>query len=105
GSAAATVLAGVVHTLADAVEFPPLAIAQAVVHAASGRVESFFVQRIGYWAERLAVIGTTAAFLLSGLVLGLVAVVLSRGRRPTRALWLVSLLPVWALIVAVYPND
>jgi DMSO/TMAO reductase YedYZ molybdopterin-dependent catalytic subunit len=104
GSATATLIAGAVHTLADAVEFPPLAIAQAVVRAASGQVESFFVQRIGYWGERLAVIGTTTAFLLSGLVLGIVVALITR-KRPTAAAWIVSLLPVWAVSVATYPSD
>src|SRR5205807_7021846 len=87
GSAAATIIAGVLHTIANAVEFPPLAIAQAVVRAASGQVESFFVQRIGYWGERLAVIGTTTAFLLSGLVLGIVVSVAVSRRRPPFAVW------------------
>ena len=105
GSAAATALCGILHTVANALEFPPLAVAQAVVRAVSGQVESFFVQRIGYWGERIAVIGTTAGFLLSGLVLGALVMIASRGRRPPAAAWVLSLLPAWAVPVAVYPGD
>src|SRR5439155_10849179 len=54
---AAVAVAAVVHVLVYSVAFPPEAIAQRAVGITSGRVDSFFIQLLGHWAERLTVIG------------------------------------------------
>src|SRR5919198_3662867 len=65
----ATAVAAVGHVLVFEVAFPPEAVAQRAVGITSGSVDSFFIQHLGHWAERLTVIGLSVAFALSGAVL------------------------------------
>ncbi|HYT30059.1 MAG TPA: hypothetical protein VEN82_04725, partial [Actinomycetota bacterium] len=105
GAAAATMAMAVVHTLASSVPFPPLVIAQSLVRAAPGGFATFFIDRLGHWAIRLAVAGAAGAFLLSGAVVGLAIPWLERRIR-TRAAFLagpVAFVPVWAASVILYP--
>jgi DMSO/TMAO reductase YedYZ molybdopterin-dependent catalytic subunit len=102
GSAAATVLAGLVHTLARPVPFPPVSIAQAFVGSASGQVESFFISHLGHWAERLTVIGASTVYVLSGVILGPLLARAARSRRVPDAAWVLSLLPVWLVSIVAY---
>src|SRR5207248_697649 len=102
GSGALTLVAGITHTLVTPVAFPSVAIAQAFVGTASGKVESFFIEHLGHWAARLTLIGSAAVFVLSGALIGLILHALFRGRRIPAWVWWISLLPVWAISVAVY---
>lgn len=104
GTAAATVATAVLHTFWPAVPFPPVAIAQLLVRAPSGAVDSFFIDRLGHWAQRLAVLGTSIAFALSGAVLG-VAMARLQGRARAHPLVVgsVALLPLWVLSFVLYP--
>src|SRR5438128_2555214 len=72
GSTAITGAMALVHTLAPSVPFLPLALAQAVVRAAPGGLATYFIERLGHWAIRLAVVGTLVSFLASGAVLGVI---------------------------------
>src|SRR5206468_1683930 len=71
GSAAATVSLALLHTLAPAVPFLPVSLAQSFVRAAPGGFATFFIERLGHWALRVATAGTCGAFVLSGAALGL----------------------------------
>src|SRR5437763_1897394 len=96
----ATVLvAAVVHVLVYSVAFPPEAIAQRAVGITSGRVDSFFIDLLGHWAQRLTVIGLSVAFAVSGALL---AHVFPRRWLRHPAAWAIVPIPVWAFSVAVY---
>jgi DMSO/TMAO reductase YedYZ molybdopterin-dependent catalytic subunit len=103
GTAAATVVAALLHTLWPAVPFPPVAIAQILIRAPSGGVDSFFIDRLGHWAQRLAVLGTSVAFALSGAAMGAAAARLQR-RVGGRALMAGALLPLWVASFVLYPS-
>jgi DMSO/TMAO reductase YedYZ molybdopterin-dependent catalytic subunit len=104
GTAAATVATAILHSIWPAVPFPPVAIAQLLIRAPSGAVDSFFIDRLGHWAQRLAVLGTSVAFALSGAVLG---VAMARLQERVRAHPLVvgalTLLPLWVISFVLYP--
>jgi DMSO/TMAO reductase YedYZ molybdopterin-dependent catalytic subunit len=95
----ATAIAAVVHVFAYPLAFPPEAIAQRLVSATSGRVASFFIQLLGHWAERLTVIGLSAAYALSGAIL---AQLLPGRWRRNPAAWVLVPLPLWVFSVALY---
>lgn len=97
-SVAATVITAIAHTVAPALPFPPVSIAQILVRTTSGEVNSFFIGYLGHWALRLAVIGVAIAFALSGAVLGLLI-----GHRSKMA-WAVAALPLWVVAIALYPE-
>jgi DMSO/TMAO reductase YedYZ molybdopterin-dependent catalytic subunit len=105
GSAVLVLAAGVLHAVAPAVPFLPEALAQALVRAPPGSVSSFFIDLLGHWAQRLALVGTAVAFVLVGALLGLAIPWLSRrwgwGRPWAGA---VAFLPLWAVSVALYPS-
>ena len=96
----ATVLvAAVVHVFVYPVAFPPEAIAQRAVGITSGRVDSFFIQLLGHWAQRLTVIGLSVAFAVSGALL---AHVFPRRWLRHPAAWAIVPIPLWVFSVAVY---
>jgi DMSO/TMAO reductase YedYZ molybdopterin-dependent catalytic subunit len=92
----------VLHTFVRSVPFLPLVLAQALVRATPGDFATFFIDRLGHWAIRLAVVGTVMAFLLAGAGLGLLirrlAPVLGR-----LVAGVAGFLPLWLVSVAVYP--
>ena len=94
----------VLHTFVRAMPFFPLVLAQAVVRAAPGGFATFFIERLGHWALRLAVTGTVVAFLLSGAALGLFISWLARFVRTVPVAGVLGFLPLWVLSVAVYPS-
>lgn len=105
GTVAATVATALLHTLWPAVPFPPVAIAQELVRAPSGAVDSFFIDRLGHWAQRLAVLGTSLAFAGSGALLGIARARLRRRASATPMLAAtVALLPLWLASVVLYPS-
>ena len=104
GAAATTVLAALVHTFVRSLPFLPLVLAQALVVATPGGVATYFIERLGHWALRLAVAGTSLALLGSGALLGLAIPWVRRalrGRAPLAGA--LSFLPMWAASVALYP--
>jgi DMSO/TMAO reductase YedYZ molybdopterin-dependent catalytic subunit len=105
GSAVLVLAAGVLHTVAPPVPFLPEALAQALVRAPPGSVSSFLIDLLGYWAQRLALVGTAVAFAGSGVLLGLAMPWLIR-RTGWNRLWAgaVAFLPLWAVSVALYPS-
>lgn len=102
GAAAATFLSAVLSTLWTRVPFVPTNIAQAAVRVTSGRVNSFFIERLGHWAQRLALLGVCVGFVISGLVAGVIVRALARRDAGHPRWWLVSLLPLWGVSVAAY---
>jgi DMSO/TMAO reductase YedYZ molybdopterin-dependent catalytic subunit len=94
----------VVHTFVRAVPFLPLALAQALVRAAPGGFATFFIDHLGHWALRLAVIGTVIAFLLAGTALGFLIQWLVGLMRSRTAAGLLGFLPLWLVSIAVYPS-
>ena len=100
------VAAAVIHTVASSISFPPLAIAQAFVRAAPGGVATTFIELLGHWALRLAVLGTLAAFLAAGLPLGLLIPILDRRvRGGAAAAAAISLLPLAAAVAFLPPME
>jgi len=95
----------VVHTVAPSVPFLPLALSQAIVKATPGGVATYFIERLGHWAIRLAVVGTVVAFLASGALLGLLIPPLTRSLRGSAsATGAVSFAPMWLVAVLLYPS-
>src|SRR5437879_2802982 len=94
-----TALAALAHLLVYRVAFPAQAIAQNAVGVTSGRVQSFFVQLLGHWAERLLVIGLSVGFAVSGAVL---VHLVPRKRLDRRWTWVLVPLVLWVITVAVY---
>lgn len=93
-----------IHTLVRAVPFLPLSLAQALVRAAPGGFATFFIDRLGHWALRLAVTGTVLAFVLAGVSLGLLIPRLSRVTRSDAVAGALGFLPLWIVSVASYPT-
>jgi DMSO/TMAO reductase YedYZ molybdopterin-dependent catalytic subunit len=105
GSAVVTGAMAIVHTAVPSVPFLPLALAQAVVKAAPGGLATYFIERLGHWAIRLAVVGTLVAFLASGAFLGLLLPALTAGSTGRRlAAGVLSFVPMWVLSVLIYPT-
>ena len=105
GSSAVTGAIAVGHTVFPGFPFLPLALAQALVRAAPGGVATYFIDHLGHWAIRLAVLGTLAAFLASGVLLGLLIPALMRLTRGSGvAAGAVSFWPLWFVSVLVYPS-
>ena len=94
----------IVHTFFRTVPFLPLALAQAVVRTAPGGFATFFIDRLGHWAMRLAVVGTVVAFVFAGAALGLLVPPLFRRVRNVAGAGALSFVPLWALSVVVYPT-
>ncbi|HYV02395.1 MAG TPA: molybdopterin-dependent oxidoreductase [Actinomycetota bacterium] len=106
GSAAVTLTAAVVHAFVPDIRFLPFAIAQSLIRAAPGGFATYFIEALGHWAMRLAVVGTSAAFLLSGAVVGLFAPRLERiARGSDVAAWIAGFLALWGAAVGLYPAD
>ncbi len=94
----------VVHTFVRTVPFLPLALAQALVRAAPGGFATFFIDRLGHWALRLAVTGTVVAFIAVGVGLGLLITWVSGSVRSAAASGVLGFLPLWLVSVAFYPS-
>ncbi len=102
GAAALTLGSAVLSTLWDRVPFVPTNIAQAAVRVTSGKVNSFFIDRLGHWAQRLALLGVCVGFVLVGLVAGVLVGMIARGEARRSRWWLASLLPLWVISVGAY---
>jgi DMSO/TMAO reductase YedYZ molybdopterin-dependent catalytic subunit len=106
GSAAVTGGLAVLHTFRSSAPFLPLSLAQSLVRAAPGGFATFFIERLGHWALRLAVVGTFAAFLAAGAVFGLLIPTMKRGgRNVALAVGALSFVPFWFVSIALYPLD
>ena len=105
GGAAAALLSALVHTFAPSVPFPPLAISQVLVRTTPGGFDSFFIDKLGHWAQRLVVIGTCIAFVLIGGLLGLLMAALRRREAglDERVAGALAFAPLWIAAVALYP--
>ena len=106
GGAAITILVAVAHSVAPSVPFLPESIAQSLVRAAPGGFATYFIERLGHWAIRLALAGTFAAFLGAGALVGLLIPWLMR--RLSWSAWAAGVLafaPAWAASVALYPSN
>jgi DMSO/TMAO reductase YedYZ molybdopterin-dependent catalytic subunit len=103
GGAGVAVAGAVVHTVAPSVPFPPIAIAQVLVRTTPGSFDSFFIDRLGHWAARLAVVGTCIGFLLAAAVLGLAIPPITR--RLSAAAGPLAFLPLWTASIVLYPSD
>jgi DMSO/TMAO reductase YedYZ molybdopterin-dependent catalytic subunit len=71
GAGAALGLSAVLHTVVPAIPFPPVAVAQAVIRAAPGGVDAFFIGSFQHGAKTLAVVGAGVGFLVVSALLGL----------------------------------
>ncbi len=105
GSAATTGGLAVLHTLRSSVPFLPLSLAQSLVRAAPGGFATFFIERLGHWALRLAVVGTFAGFLAAGAVVGLLTPAMARVLRSlAMTVGALSFVPFWFVSIALYPS-
>jgi DMSO/TMAO reductase YedYZ molybdopterin-dependent catalytic subunit len=79
-------------------------MSQVLVGTTSGGFDSFFIDLLGHWAQRLAVIGTCVLFVLLGAPVGWMGERVARRTRVSRSTAgaAVFLLP-WVLAVALYP--
>jgi DMSO/TMAO reductase YedYZ molybdopterin-dependent catalytic subunit len=102
GTAALTACLAVLSTLWTRVPFVPVNIAQRLVRVTSGQVNSFFIDRLGHWAQRLALLGTCLGFVVAGLLAGIAVRAFAREGTRGSALWWISFLPFWALSVGLY---
>ncbi|HJP66203.1 MAG TPA: molybdopterin-dependent oxidoreductase, partial [Actinomycetota bacterium] len=105
GTATLVFMAAVLHTISPSVPFLPSVIAQAWVRTPPASIDSVFIDALGHWAARLALIGTALGLALSGALLGQVIPWAARRlRRPEAVAGAVVFLPLWALSVAIYPH-
>ena len=106
GAAGVMVLTAVVHTVAPPVPFLPESIAQSLVRAAPGGFATYFIERLGHWAIRLALAGTFAGFLLGGALVGLLVPFLAQrlSGNPFGG-GVVGFTPLWLASVAMYPSN
>ncbi|HXJ65176.1 MAG TPA: molybdopterin-dependent oxidoreductase [Actinomycetota bacterium] len=70
-AAAALAISAVAHTLIPSIPFPPVAVAEAVIRGAPGKVDAFFISNFQHLARPTAVIGTGVGLLVAGTLLGL----------------------------------
>ncbi|HZD17979.1 MAG TPA: molybdopterin-dependent oxidoreductase [Actinomycetota bacterium] len=70
GAGAALLATAAAHAAVPRVPFPPVAVAEAIVHATPGAVATFSIERLGHLAQPLLVLGTTAGFLVLSWGLG-----------------------------------
>jgi DMSO/TMAO reductase YedYZ molybdopterin-dependent catalytic subunit len=94
---------GALHLVARAVPFAPVAVGQAVIRAAPGAVDAFFINRLQHLARPMAVIGATVGFVGLAVAFGsaLPAVARRVGGRVLAAATLLSA-PLYAFAVATY---
>jgi DMSO/TMAO reductase YedYZ molybdopterin-dependent catalytic subunit len=102
GGAAVAVGGAVLHTVAPSIPFPPIAIAQVLVRTTPGSFDSFFINRLGHWAARLAVVGTCIGFLAIAALLGMIIPPLAR--RISFASGPVAFVPLWVISIVLYPS-
>ena len=102
-SAITTLVAAGVHVLLPTLAFPPLSIAQILVRATPGQVNSFFIGYLGHWALRLAVLGVAIAFAGCGILSGVFIEHFGKWGR-SRLVWSLSMLPAWLAAVILYPE-
>jgi len=102
---ALTAASALLNMLVPHIAFPPVAIAQTLIRLPPASFDTIFIDLLGHWALRLAVIGTAVAFVASGLLLGLFIWRLAAGGGRSTALIGagVFVLP-WLATVALYPT-
>jgi DMSO/TMAO reductase YedYZ molybdopterin-dependent catalytic subunit len=84
----ATGLLGLASLVQASVPFPPLGLAQRLLHLIPGRVDVFFIDLMGHWALRSFAAGFTVGSILAGGVAAmLVARVPGPGTKRTAAIW------------------
>src|SRR5215213_10311238 len=57
-----------VSSIAPSVDFPPTALAEAIVRVMPGDAATFFIEHLGHWAMRALTVGVIAGSLLLGAV-------------------------------------
>src|SRR5438552_298524 len=102
GAGVALFADSVLHILAPAVPFTPVSVAQAVIRAAPGAVDAFFIDRLQHLARPTAVVGSVVGFVLLAGLLGAALPAARRrlGSAPFAAA--VLALPVYGLALALY---
>lgn len=106
GAATVVVLAALAHTFAPRFAFPPIAMSQVLVRTPPGGFDSFFIDLLGHWAQRLAVVATCLAFLVAGVPLGALAAALRRRPRlPAPLAGALAFAPIWFAALVLYPQS
>jgi hypothetical protein len=82
----ATAVVGLASIVQPSVPFPPLGLAQRLLHVVPGALAVFFIERLGHLALRLFAIGFTLGGILAGGVAG-VLVARAPVRSRARACW------------------
>jgi len=102
-ASAALAISAVVHTVIPSIPFPPVAVAQAVIRGAPGRVDAFFISNLQHAARPAAVIGAGVGLLVAGTLLGLLLPVVRRwlGGRTWLAAALLAL-PLYLVAVLTF---
>jgi len=95
----------ILHILAPTVPFTPVSVAQAVIRAAPGAVDAFFIDRLQHLARPTAVVGSVVGFVLLAGLLGAALPAARRrlGSAPFAAA--VLALPVYGLALALYRRE
>jgi len=105
GAGMALLADGVMHLLFESVPFAPVAVGQAVIRAAPGPVDAFFINRFQHFARPMAVIGAILGFAAVAAALGTAVPAVARrlgGRYPAAA---VLSVPLYAFAVATYQPE
>jgi DMSO/TMAO reductase YedYZ molybdopterin-dependent catalytic subunit len=105
GAGVALFANAVVHIVDAGVPFAPISVAQAVIRAAPGAVDAFFIDRLQHLARPAAVIGSVVGFGLLAAALGsLLPTVRRLVRSPPTAAAILSA-PIYAIAVALYRRE
>lgn len=75
--------------------YPPVALGQAIIEALPGWISVPLIELLGFWAQRLLVLGVLALYLVAGVATGAVA---AAPLVPTRVVVAIAAAP-WALTV------
>jgi len=106
GAATALVADAALHTFWSSVPFTPVSVAQAVIRAAPGWLDAFFIDRFQHAARPSAVIASGVGFVVLAVLLGLALPRLRRafGDRIEPAAAVLAL-PLYAIALVAYEHD
>jgi DMSO/TMAO reductase YedYZ molybdopterin-dependent catalytic subunit len=105
GAGVALCADGVLHVLVPPVPFAPISVAQAVIRAAPGAVDAFFIDRLQHLARPVAVVGSVLGFVLLAAVLGAALPEVRRRLGSGAFAAAVLSLPLYGLSLALYRRE
>jgi DMSO/TMAO reductase YedYZ molybdopterin-dependent catalytic subunit len=105
GAGVALFADAVLHVVAPSVSFAPVSVAQAVIRAAPGAVDAFFIDRLQHLARPAAVAGSVLGFVVLTVLLGAALPAVRERVRSGSVAAVVLALPVYVVVLALYRRE